>query len=236
VRLATQLYREQVERWPKTGRHVLAQYDDSSIVVYQAYRPSIGRWAAKHGTFGGPDFSFRRMSWIKPNFVWMMYRSGWGTKDGQEVTLAIRLRRQGFEAILSAAVPSTFPYGSQEDGETSALAEAPKAETQDSKQFATREEWQRASALSSVRLQWDPDHHPSGAKLERRAIQLGLRGDALRRYADEGIVEIEDISAYVAEQREHVVTRRYHQLVTPREDVYAIADPHVAAQLGIDAT
>jgi len=27
------------------------------------------------------------MSWIKPNFLWMMYRCGWGTKEGQQVTL-----------------------------------------------------------------------------------------------------------------------------------------------------
>ena len=27
-----------------------------------------------------------------------------------------------------------------------------------------------------VRLQWDPDHSPSYEKLERRAIQLGLKG------------------------------------------------------------
>ena len=27
-----------------------------------------------------------------------------------------------------------------------------------------------------IRLQWDPDHHPHGAKIDgRRAIQLGLK-------------------------------------------------------------
>src|SRR6476646_331857 len=106
MHLVTESYRQQVERWPSTGRHFLAQYDDDSIVVYQAYRPSIGRRAAERGTFGGPDFSFGRMSWIKPNFLWMMYRSGWGTREGQEVVLAVRLRRRGFEEILAAAVAS----------------------------------------------------------------------------------------------------------------------------------
>lgn len=93
--------------WPTTGRHVLATYDDESVVVYQAYAPSIGRFAATHGYFGG-DFSLSRMSWVKPNFLWMMYRSGWGTKEGQEITLAVRIQRSAFDSILAAAVPSSF--------------------------------------------------------------------------------------------------------------------------------
>jgi hypothetical protein len=38
------------------------------VVVYQAYRPEIGHFAAQHGYFGG-SFSLDRMSWIKPNFL-----------------------------------------------------------------------------------------------------------------------------------------------------------------------
>ena len=66
--LPTEPYAEQVARWPTAGRHILAHYDDETIVVYQAYRPSIGRFAIEHGRFGG-DFSYSRMSWIKPNFL-----------------------------------------------------------------------------------------------------------------------------------------------------------------------
>lgn len=73
-----------------SGRHILAQVDEEAV-VYQAYRPEIGHFAAQHGYFGG-RFSLRRMSWIKPNFLWMMFRSGWGTKEGQEVTLPLRAR------------------------------------------------------------------------------------------------------------------------------------------------
>lgn len=145
--LVTEEYREQVKVWPRDGRHVLAQFDTDSVVVYQAYRPSIGRYAAEHGRFGG-EFSFERMSWVKPNFLWMMYRSGWGTKEDQQVTLALRLRRAFFDAMLTEAVPSSW----------------------DREIYATREGWSAAVGRSAVRLQWDPDHHPSGAKLERRAI------------------------------------------------------------------
>ncbi|MEA5578039.1 DUF4291 family protein [Anabaena sp. UHCC 0451] len=71
MRLVTEPYLNQVSRWPKNGRHILAQYDDHSIVVYQAYRPTIANFAATHGYFSG-EFSFNRMSWIKPNFLWIL--------------------------------------------------------------------------------------------------------------------------------------------------------------------
>jgi hypothetical protein len=208
VTLVTEPYSEQVNVWPKEGRHILAQYDDNTVVVYQAYRPSIGLYAAEHGTFGG-DFSYSRMSWIKPNFLWMMYRSGWGSKDGQEVTLALRLRRVFFDSLLAQAVPSSW----------------------DRDQFATEEEWSRAVGGSSVRLQWDPDHHPSGAKLERRAIQLGLRGAVLEAFGGSELVEVLDVSEFVAEQRERLSLGGASALVTPRERVYRPADPAVAGRL-----
>src|SRR5580698_4068951 len=114
----TESYSDQVKIWPTEGRQILAQFDESSIVVYQAYAHSIGRFAAEHGRFGG-DFSYSRMSWVKPNFLWMMYRSGWGVKEGQEVTLALRLRRAFFDSLLAQAVPSSW----------------------DREQFTTEEEW-----------------------------------------------------------------------------------------------
>src|SRR5690242_17631140 len=93
---------------PAAGHHVLAQYDDDTVVVYQAYRPSIGRAAAALQQFGGGGFSLARMSWIKPNFLWVMYRCGWASKEGQEVVLAVWLQRAAFDQILAAAVPSSF--------------------------------------------------------------------------------------------------------------------------------
>lgn len=194
--LAFERYEDQNAIWPATGKHILAQFDDETVVVYQAYKPSIGAYAAKHGKFGG-GFSFSRMTWIKPNFLWMMYRSGWGTKTDQETTLAIRLTRAGFEEILSRAVMSSFGAS----GTTS------------------REDWQREVEASDVRLQWDPDHGPSGDPLELRAIQLGLRGETLKRFNAKSIVGIEDISAFVASSRG--VSR--DALVTPRERVYPLS-------------
>jgi hypothetical protein len=211
MNLPTQPYLEQLQRWPNTGQHILAQFDTDTIVVYQAYRPAIGKYAAQHQRFGG-EFSFSRMSWIKPNFLWMMYRSGWGTKEGQEVTLAIRLRRTGFEEILKRAVHSSF------------LPEV----------YGSPERWRARLAESPVRLQWDPDHDPQGGKQERRAIQLGLAGEVLRSYAQDWIVSIEDISGFVAEQRVHAQASGFAKLVTPLEAVYPVITPELGARVGIN--
>src|SRR5690348_1890104 len=107
MQLHTEPYLSQLAHWPREGRHILAQYDDESVVVYQAYRPAIGHFAARNGYFSG-EFSFSRMSWIKPNFLWMMYRCGWASKQGQEVVLAIRIKRSGFDSLLAQAVYSTY--------------------------------------------------------------------------------------------------------------------------------
>jgi hypothetical protein len=213
MKLTTESYLAQAERWPKSGRHILAQYQAETVVVYQAFSAEIGRFAAEHGYFGG-GFSLNRMSWIKPNFLWMMYRCGWATKPNQEVVLAVTIERAAFDTILKLAVHSSFVrevYGSEA-------------------------EWKQALADSSVRLQWDPDHHPSGANLERRAIQLGLRGEILARYAREWITAIEDISEFVRDQHRHVINKHYEELVTPHEEVYVVADEQVAAKLGVSTS
>jgi hypothetical protein len=187
----------QSARWPASGRHVLAQYDDDSVVVYQAYRPSIGRFAAEHGYFGG-EFSLSRMSWIKPNFLWMMYRCGWATKEGQDVVLAVWLARAAFDEILSLAVPSSYSRD----------------------RYADRAAWEADVASSDVRLQWDPDHDPHGKPVTRRALQLGLRGRVLAGYAREWIRRIEDVTDLVREQRARLSRTGVASLETPAEHVY----------------
>lgn len=204
-------YLDQVQRWPTDGRHVLAQFDDETIIVYQAYRPEIGNFAAKHGYFGG-EFKLTRMSWIKPNFLWMMYRCGWGQKTGQEVVLAIRIQRKAFDEMLSQAVHSSYQPAV----------------------YADHDDWKKAVTNSDVRLQFDPDHDPLGNPLPRRAIQLGLRGDVLARYAREWIVEIQDVSDFVPDQHPHVKSGDLDKLLTPREEVYPVIDHEVRHRLGLN--
>jgi hypothetical protein len=189
------LHKEQEKIWPAEGQHILANYDENSISVYQAYRPVIADYAVKHQKFGG-EFSFNRMSWIKPNFLWMMYRAGWATKEGQERILEIRLKKDFFDEILHKAVSSSFVTSG----------------------CSSIEDWKLAVASSEVRLQWDPDHDPKGLPQERRAIQLGLRGEILRRYATTELIYIKDITAFVIEQRNNIGS--LDQLITPEESVY----------------
>ena len=197
MKLATAPYLQQAAEWPGEGEHILAHHDDTSVVVYQAYRPSIGRYAIEHGYFGGPDYNFNRMSWVKPNFLWMMYRCGWGMKEGQEIILGLRIRRAFFDTLLDAAVPSGF----------------------DATRYTSPQAWQDAVATSEVRRQWDPDHAPSGAKLPRRAIQLGLRGSLLRAFATTELLEVIDMTEFVAQQRAYAQDNNL-QLQTPVERVY----------------
>jgi hypothetical protein len=208
--LTLEPYLTQKKRWPQTGRHILAQFDEQSVIVYQAYNRSIGRYAAAHDYFGG-GFGLGRMSWIKPNFLWMMYRSGWGTKEKQDVVLAIWLQRTAFDRILKLAVHSHY---------------VPEV-------YDTEENWKMAIQTSLVRLQWDPDHNPAGDALERRAIQLGLRGSILEQYAREWILNIEDISGFVHEQHQFVVKQQYDQLLIPKEEIYPIQDSETSLNLCI---
>ncbi len=208
--LRTAPYTEQCARWPQAGQHILAHYTEDAIVVYQAYRPALGTFAATHGYFGGA-FSLQRTSWIKPNFLWMMYRSNWGTAAGQEVVLAITLKRTDFDAVLQQAVHSTFRPAI----------------------YASATEWRRQLQQADVVMQWDPDHGPAGQPLARRAIQLGLRGATLAAYARDWPVSITDISPFVAAQRHFAQSDTNARLLTPTEDVYPIPDPALAQRLGI---
>ena len=208
--LRLQRYLDQEPHWPASGRHILAHFDAESIIVYQAYRPSIALYAVKHQRFGG-EFSFERMSWIKPNFLWMMYRAGWAEKDGQEHILAVQIRRRFFDDILENAVASSF-------GESG---------------IDNYEQWQEALLRSEVRLQWDPDHGPSGLPLQRRAVQLGLRGRTLRQDGETELLSIQDITPFVLEQKPHA-TAPWESLIMPEERVYQPSTEAAVAAVRLD--
>lgn len=201
MKLKTVSWKKLQETLPASGKQLIAQQTADTVVVYQAYSPAIARYAVDHQVFGGNAYSYDRMSWIKPNFLWMMYRCGWAAKEGQERVLAVHLPKIFFEKILSQAVPSSYkPW-----------------------LFPEKEAWQAALQAGDVRLQWDPDHDPWGNKLERRAIQLGLRGDILKEFGQRQIVAIEDITGFVKEQYA-VLQRDPDALQVPEESVYPLED------------
>lgn len=159
-------------------RQVRAVFDDDAIVVYQAYPRPIADAALAAGTFVAP-FKRERMTWIKPSFRWMMYRSGWASKPGQECVLSIRISRDGFHEALAGACLSHFDRDVYDDAAA----------------------WAARKRCTEVRVQWDPERTPSGAPLPYRSLQVGLSGSAVDAYVDDWIVGIEDITDVVRDLR-----------------------------------
>jgi hypothetical protein len=200
MNLETIPYPEYETGLPQSGQPILGQLRGENIVVYQAFNPQISAYAVEHQQFGGPAYSFSRMSWIKPNFLWMMYRAGWAAKENQERILAIEIGLDKFQQLLGQAVHSSF----QPDI------------------YASQADWKQALETSDVRLQWDPDHDPFGRKLTRRAIQLGLRGATLQAFATDWVVSIEDITPFVQAQGALVAKADLNNLLVAKEQVISL--------------
>ena len=180
-------------------RNIYAVFDEKTIRVYQAYNNEIADEALKLGKFGS-KFSLARMTWIKPSFLWMMYRSGWASKQGQERILAIDLKREGFDEIVRNAVLSSFR-------EVSDLS---------------KEEWKEKLENSEVRCQWDPDRDIYGNPIGKRAIQLGIKGETVRKYINDWIVNITDVTDKVAEMRNSIQNGTFSEFVLPQERKYIL--------------
>lgn len=178
-------------------KEIRAVYTDSTIRVYQAYNNAIADEAVRLGTFGG-RFSRTRMTWIKPSFLWMMYRCGWGKKEDQERVLAIDIKRTGFDKAVQSAVISSY----REDSGIS------------------REQWQELVKTSDVRVQWDPEKDIYGNDLPYRSIQLGLRGQAVLDYVNDWIEGITDITGYVHELDEKRLKGEDIKDLLPEEKIY----------------
>lgn len=204
-------YTEQLKRIPDSGKQVIGQVQGDNIIVYQAFNPAIAKYAVENQRFGGSHYSFSRMSWIKPGFLWMMYRAGWASKEHQQCILAITLPMEHFKTILANATLSSY----------------------DQTIFGTQETWKQELERTEVRLQWDPDHDPHGNKQMRKAIQLGMKGEILRKFCTEWIVKIEDITEFVHEMYKLVKSNQLDHLEIPYEDVILLNDAAIEKRLGI---
>ena len=165
-------------------RQIRAVYDATTIRVYQAYSNEIADSALAHGTFISPPFKMERMTWVKPSFLWMMYRAGWGLKDaGQSRILAIDITRKGFEWALAHSCLS-HPDES-----------------------ISKEEWLRLKSSAPVRIQWDPERDLHLQPLTHRAIQIGLTKEAVDLYVREWTRRITDVTD-VAHTIHELVSRK----------------------------
>jgi hypothetical protein len=152
-------------------QQIRAVYDADTIRVYQAFSDEIADSALTHGTFVSPPFKLERMTWIKPSFLWMMYRADWGFKDeGQKRILAIDITREGFEWALTHSCPSHPP------------------------EAMSKEEWALLKDASPVRIQWDPERDLHLQPLAHRAIQIGLSKDAVHLYLQQWVHQITEVT------------------------------------------
>ncbi|KAI9769221.1 MAG: hypothetical protein M1840_004350 [Geoglossum simile] len=147
-------------------RQIRAIYDDQTITVYQAYSASIAVQAVREQKLNAsPDFLLGRMTWIKPSWCWMMYRSGYSTKDDrQSHILAIKMTHQNFKKLLSQAMVVT--------GTSLTASERAKP----------------------VRVQWDPERTPSLGVLPYRSIQIGISQALSQTWVEQWIESIEDVT------------------------------------------
>ncbi|MFD6532328.1 DUF4291 domain-containing protein [Streptomyces sp. NPDC060184] len=160
---------------------IRARHTDTTVTVYQAYAPHIGLPAARDGRF--PQAWKRdRMTWVKPSFLWMMYRCGWATKEGQETVLAVEITREGLAWALENAELSHYVRGLHPD----------------------RAAWSRSLRRAPARVQWDPERDLRLDPLPYRSLQLGLSGEAAARYADEWTVSVTDVTP-LAREIHHLV-------------------------------
>lgn len=191
---------------------IRADYDRNTIVVYQAYRDEIGKSAVKSKRFS-PPFSFNRMTWIKPSFLWMMERCGYGQKAGQECILAIRIKRSAWEYALSQAVLTHPEKGVYQSGE----------------------EWKALINKATVNVQWDPERNIRGGKLDYRSIQVGISRHLIEEYNNDWIVDIEDYTRLVHKIYQLKMDGRYDKAkeFLPKEKAYPVSD-EIIKRLGMD--
>jgi hypothetical protein len=190
-------------------RQIRAVHDESTVRVYQAFGDNVADAALLAGTFVSPPFSMTRMTWIKPSFLWMMYRAGWGCKDeGQRRILSIDITREGFEWALANSCLS------HRDAST------------------TREDWIRLKTASPVRVQWDPERDLHLKPLPCRAIQIGLSGEAVGLYVNQWIQKIRDITELAHDIHALVDCGELElaKAMLPEERVYVSRVPQIGSE------
>ncbi|KAK4169953.1 hypothetical protein QBC43DRAFT_306905 [Cladorrhinum sp. PSN259] len=200
-------------------RQIRALQDSNTITVYQAYSSAIATAAVDHQSLSAsPLFRFTRMTWIKPSWAWVLYRSGYSYKDpGQERILALKMKHADFIHLLSKGVLSSH-----------------KAIEGDVNGRKKEEE---------VRIQWDPERNVRLGKLDYRSIQIGIPGGGglSEKWVKEMIVEIEDVTEKarqlksVLDERPDVTESELVEMgLVPEETVFQGAPEDVRVRLRMD--
>ena len=114
--------------------------------------------------------------------------------------LAIDIKRSGFDKAVRSAVISSY---SEDCG-------------------ISKEEWQHLVKDSDVRIQWDPEKDVDGNNLPFRSIQLGLRGEVVKEYVNDWIVNITDITDQVKKMNSLRLAHEDISRMLPEERVYIL--------------
>jgi hypothetical protein len=157
-----------------------AHYDAEGVYFYQALCPESADYLLAHGEYGGARWSWKRTSWIKPSFSWMLYRAKYGRKPGQERIVRIKLSHDTVGLILS------------------------RCRLQRSSKTAKTSNGGLEGKRSGAIVQWDPerDLYRSGDKTEwklpgalskTRAIQIGCQPEMFG--TQEHILEVKDMTS-----------------------------------------
>ena len=193
---------------PSTNQ-IRADYNAQTITIYQAYGAAIARPALANGRFVAP-FSLARMTWIKPSFLWLMERSNWAQKSGQEHVLAVRVRREGFDAALKMGVLTSYEKSAHHDPQS----------------------WRAEFEQAPVHVQWDPERSIRGADLGVNSIQIGLGRNVIESYVNDWVVEIRDLTPLVRKIHALVQNGKVAngKKLLPPERIYAV-EPEIAKRL-----
>ena len=192
-------------------QEIRADFDTETVTVYQAYNKNIALPAIENNKFEKP-FSFTRMTWIKPSYLWMMERSNWASKSNQEYILGIKIKKASWEKALSLAV-LTSP---------------------DKDIYASGAQWEGEFKDAKVYIQWDPERTLRGAKLEVRSIQVGVSRHLIEEYNDEWIEEIVDMTPLTKKINQLRKDGKYKEAKRhlPKERVFPLSD-EIEKRIGI---
>ena len=190
---------------------IRADYDAQTLTIYQAYGVRIARPALEAGRFVAP-FSLARMTWIKPSFLWLMERSNWGRKAGQEHILAVRLHRRGWDEALSLGTLTSYEKSAHRNPQI----------------------WRAEFENAPVHVQWDPERSIRGADLGINSIQIGLGRAVIERYVNEWVVEIRDLTPLVRKIHAFVQSGKVDNAkkLLPPERVYSV-ESEIAKRLNM---
>lgn len=132
------------------------------------------------------------------------YRAGYSYKDPRQARiLALKMKHEHFQRLLSQAAVI--------EGQKGGLTAEERAKT--------------------VRVQWDPERSPRIGMLDYRRSQIGISGKVSSEWANEWIVEIEDVTEKakalkktIDEDAEIELGELIRKGLVPEERVYEIPE------------